>query len=404
MRPRGHQRQVLLFLITVIVPCLVLVVLGVRIIGQERELVEKRAADERRRLANTIRQELLTFLERIRLREVSALTYYAGAAASVGSEDPAVALVGGVRGDRLMLPWDTLRAAAEFRQFLSEAPFAQKIQQGEREEFTSNQGGQAAASYSAAMALARHPAQSGYARLLLARALMKCGRRDEARVHDLKLLALPSRFTDEQGVPLALYAAKRLLDAGVEHQAVAARIQEEAGTKGWLPPAEAHMLSGLAGRVAGQTSDGALREAAQAVQSRIAERIHFLEQALALQNDFPGLKLMRAGGQAGDAQPLWVPYGKETWLVSVAPTPAGRDLVLVAVRAHDVFHSLNSTSLPSAVLPAGVRFLTTTQAQGNPSGRTSPGCGWFCPSGKKARLLGNRSCCALSIPPPWFWS
>jgi signal transduction histidine kinase len=373
MYPRGHKRQVLLFLITVIVPCLVLVVLGLRIIGQERELAGKRAAEERRRLANAVRQELLTVLERIRLREVSALVGQSGAAVSAASADPAVALVGWVQGDRLMLPWETLRAAAEFRQLLSEAPFAQKIQQGEREEFTGNQCGKAAASYSAAMALARHPAQGGYARLLLARALTKCGRRDEARAHDLKLLTLPSQLTDEQGVPLALYAAKRLLDAGVEHAAVAARIQEEAETKGWLPPAEAHMLSGLAGRIAPQTSEGALREAAEATQRKIAERIRFLEQALALQNDFPSLKLVRAGGQAGEAQPLWAPYGKETWLVSVAPAPAGRSLILVAVRADDVFHSLDSTARSSAVLPAGMRFLTTTEAQGESLGENFPG-------------------------------
>jgi len=373
MHFHGHRRQVLLFLITIIVPCLVLMVLGLRIIGQERELADSRATEERRRLATAVRQELLAVLERIRLREVSAVEGQSGAAVSAGSANRAVALVGWVQADRLVLPWETLRAAAEFRQLLSEAPFAQKIQQGEREEFTGNQCGKAAADYSAAMALARHPAQGGYARLLLARTLTKCGRRDEARANDLKLLGLPSQLTDEQGVPLALYAAKRLLDAGVEHAAVAARIQEEAGTKDWLPPAAAHMLGGLAGRIAGQTSDGRLREATEAAQRRIAERIRFLEQAMALQNDFPSLKLERAGGQAGEVQPLWVPYGKDTWLVSVAPASVGRSPILVAVRADDVFQSLNTNARSSAALPAGMRFLTTTEAKGESLGETFPG-------------------------------
>jgi signal transduction histidine kinase len=372
MRPRGHQRQVLLFLITVIVPCLVLVVLGLRIVSQERELADKRAAEERRRLANAVRQELLTVLERIRLREASALAAHSGATVWAAPEDPAVALVGWVQGGRLALPWEALRAAAEFRQLLGEPPFARKIQQGEREEF-GNQCGEAATDYRAAMAIAHHPAQSGYARLLLARALTKCGRPEEARENDLKLLALPSQFTDEHGVPLALYAAKRLAGAGVERAAVAARIREEAGSNGWLPPAEAHLLSGLAGTIARQASGGALREAAEAAQGRIAERIRFLEQALALQNDLPGLKLVRAGGRAADAQPLWAPYGKETWLVSVAPPPLGPHLVLVAVRADAVFHSLGSTGRSPAGLPAGVRFLATTEALGESLGESFPG-------------------------------
>lgn len=372
MHLHGHRRQILLFLITIIVPCLLLVVLGLRIISQERELAATRAAEERQRLANGIGQELLAALERIRLREAS-VAGQSGAVTSAASAGRVVALVGRVQGDRLVLPWETLRAAAEFGQLLSEGSFAQRIQQGEREEFTGNQCGKAAADYSAAMAMARHPAQNGYARLLLGRALTKCGRRSEARAHDLKLLALPIQLTDEQGVPLALYAAKRLLDAGVDDAAVAARIQEEAGTQSWLPPAEAHLLNELAGRIARQASDGHLRETAEAAQRKTAERIRFLEQAMALQNDFPSLKLARAGGQAGEAQPLWVPYGKETWLISVAPASGEQSPILVAVRADDVFHSLNSTARSPSVLPAGMRFLTTTAAQGESLGQHFPG-------------------------------
>ena len=50
MASHAHRRQVLLFLFAILLPCFVLVVLGVRLIGQERELREGRLADERRLL------------------------------------------------------------------------------------------------------------------------------------------------------------------------------------------------------------------------------------------------------------------------------------------------------------------------------------------------------------------
>ncbi|MFQ5929815.1 MAG: hypothetical protein ACE5MK_08945 [Acidobacteriota bacterium] len=73
MRPRTHRKQVLLFLIAVVLPSLALVALTLRMIGQERELAEKRRAEERRRLASEIGQQLLVRLEKIKLQEVSAL-------------------------------------------------------------------------------------------------------------------------------------------------------------------------------------------------------------------------------------------------------------------------------------------------------------------------------------------
>ena len=49
MSQRGHRRQILLFLVAVIVPSVVLVALSLRMIGQERELTEKRLLDEHHR-------------------------------------------------------------------------------------------------------------------------------------------------------------------------------------------------------------------------------------------------------------------------------------------------------------------------------------------------------------------
>jgi hypothetical protein len=72
MHTQGHHKRVLLFLIAVVLPSSVLIALTWRMIGQQQELREKRLADERRRFAREIGQELLVRLEDIKLHEVSA--------------------------------------------------------------------------------------------------------------------------------------------------------------------------------------------------------------------------------------------------------------------------------------------------------------------------------------------
>jgi hypothetical protein len=68
-----HRRQVLLFLLAVVFPSAVLGALGLRIIGQERELAEKRLTDDRRPLVAELRRSLLGKLEAIQLDEVRRL-------------------------------------------------------------------------------------------------------------------------------------------------------------------------------------------------------------------------------------------------------------------------------------------------------------------------------------------
>lgn len=49
MKSRGHRKQILLFLVTVLLPSLVLIGLTVRMIGQEKELAQKRLTEEDRK-------------------------------------------------------------------------------------------------------------------------------------------------------------------------------------------------------------------------------------------------------------------------------------------------------------------------------------------------------------------
>jgi hypothetical protein len=130
MPQRNHRRRIVLFLVAIVVPSLVLVVLSLRMISQERELTEKRLLDEQHRRTSEIRQELLTHLERIKLKQVRAL---ANGITTVDYGDPGLVLVSLVENNQLVLPWEQNHKADEFQQMLAEPAFAQLIQQGEQE-------------------------------------------------------------------------------------------------------------------------------------------------------------------------------------------------------------------------------------------------------------------------------
>ena len=124
MPQRNHRRRIVLFLVAIVVPSLVLVVLSLRMISQERELTEKRLLDEQHRRANEIRQELLTHVERIKLKQVRALATQTNGITTVDYADPELVFVGLVENNQLVLPWEQNRAADEFQQLLAEPAFA----------------------------------------------------------------------------------------------------------------------------------------------------------------------------------------------------------------------------------------------------------------------------------------
>ncbi|MBI2187621.1 MAG: c-type cytochrome [Acidobacteria bacterium] len=194
---RVRTRQVLLFVLAIGLPCLVLVALSLRMLAQERELAEKRLADERRRMAADVRQDLLTRLERLRLQ-----------AAGTVHADPIV-LVADAQGDRLLLPWDAQSTGGAA---LDDPTFSAAAREGEREELVSRRFEAAGAAYRRALGRAHHPAQTAFAQLLLARALARGGHQRAADKLYRTILAAPLAVADEHGIPFALYAARRLLD------------------------------------------------------------------------------------------------------------------------------------------------------------------------------------------------
>ena len=364
----------MLLFAAVILPCALLVVLSLRMMSQDRELAEKRRADEQRRVVAEIRQQLLGRLERIKLEEVTARAAEPDNAPRRTFHNPAVMLVGWVDNNRLGLPWDLNPTADRARTLLAEREFARSIERGERAELVDKRFAQAAGWYREAMGAGRSPVQAAYARLLLARALAKADNWNAASSAYQEILTLPSDVTDDQGVPLALYAASRLLAAGAAHQAVTDRLRAEAQNERWLSPPEAYLLRSLVDTLVESASDSTARAEARHLQQTVVEYISFLEQSLALQNDFPNLRLTSAAtGLSDNSDPVWVSYGNDPWLVGLAPPLGDLPAAIVAVRAEEVFESLDAPQPWSATFPGGVKLLTSGDSPGELLGPQLPG-------------------------------
>ena len=114
-RARVSLRQLMLFVLSMVVPSIVLVGLGVRLIVQQEELADKHAADQQRLRANELERALAAQLDRIRL----------------APRGPEVAMVATVVGGRLIMPWETASRAT----VVADASFNTQIAQAEREEF-----------------------------------------------------------------------------------------------------------------------------------------------------------------------------------------------------------------------------------------------------------------------------
>ena len=308
-RARVSLRQLVLFVLSMVVPSIVLVGLGVRIIIQQEELADKHAADQQRLRANELDRALAAQLDRIRLEP----------------RDPSVALVAMVADGRLILPWETPSRTS----LVSNAPFNARIARAEREEFA---GGLkvALAELETALHSANSDGQRAYVRLLRARIFAKAQRPREADEDYRALLTVPLSIADEDGMPFALYAADRLLTSGratdADREAIAAVADNAAHVSSALPPAAWYLLRRVDGAAAppGESKSPARRDF-------IARRLADVEHALALQRD---IQTLIAQWKAADG--VWLPHGTPLWLVGVSSQDSLRGRLVVAVRAEAV--------------------------------------------------------------------
>jgi signal transduction histidine kinase len=330
MRITRHKRQIFLFLVAILVPAGVLVGLAGRIVYQDRELAAKRAVDQRHAAVDQLRRELSSRLEAIKLQEINGLMRSADSTRVPGAENPAVIFTAKLEGDRLLLPWEV--PAPE-----QSAVFARHRQEGEAQEFTRKDSAGAAAAYRLALASAHDPGESAEARLLLARALSKAGKTEEASAVYEALLNDPSGARDEQGVGYRFYAAERLIAAQREPAAVMGSIRREINSERRLTLPELYMIRALFSSGPGFSPDAQTRR-------RMSERIAEMEQATALIGDFPRLRARIESGNAPGGS-VWVPFGATPWLVTMTPPMPPLPGLVVAVS-------------PAMVVPPGVKLLS----------------------------------------------
>lgn len=353
MKGRSHRKQILLFLVTVLLPSLVLIGLTVRMIGQEKELAQKRLAEERRRNAREIGQHFLVRLESIKLQEASALSEQQLLPAEMNYVNPEVVLICQVDGRQLVLPWERNRETENARQYLSDPAFAQKIRQAETEEFAQKNHTRAARLYKQALNSAEFPIQKEYARLLFARALSKSSQKAEALANYREILRLPYTLSDEYGIPLSLYAAGRLLENGEDYEGVLDHIQKEIQKEHWLSPSGAYLLLDLIEDFLLTAPEAEIREAVNGCKELIQKHIRKLDQAMALQNDFLTLRFSsNMGNQNEHKSLLWVSYGRNPWLVNLSASLSERPAFLVAVSAQKIIASFKSDSDFKEAFPA----------------------------------------------------
>jgi signal transduction histidine kinase len=346
-----------LFLAALGAPCVLLIGLTLRLLAQERELAEKRHADDRRRLVTDIRQDLMSRVTRLR---IDLLERHAAVDVDDNGALPS-AFVARVDGDALVFPWDGELAAAD-----QPPAFLNAIRSGERDEFIQRAYPDAVISYTAAVRAASTPAQRAIAQLHVARVLEKDGRTERAHNAYVTLSQTPADAVDDQRIPLALYAARRLIDSqhltasDVTAGAAALRTVLERGAA--LNPIAVYMARDVAAVLVERTTDPGLHATAMDLRRHANNLADYAEQMLALQSAFPPI-LARARGVSANDEVVWVPFGRSdaTWLAGTGV----REPVVTAFRLAPLIDSVPALKRRGASI--------VVSSDGEPLGDPLPG-------------------------------
>lgn len=332
---RRRTRRTALLLSAILIPTALVVLLVVRVVRQENELAERRAAADQREALDQLRRELAARLQALRLEEVNRLI---GESGRQLPQDSPIVFVAPMAQDRMVLPWEDNRAAPA-----PSSEFVRCQQEGESCEFQQHDAAAAAAAYRRALAMARSPLEQCSARLWLGRAHAKAGKVADADRVDRAMLDSCDAVADADGVPLSLYAAGRLL-ARDEHDAPATHhVLRRAAMRQWRSPNEAFTLQSLLRGLGGSAAERAL--------GTLALEIRNLQQISALAGDLHDrlAELQRASRSApGDL--AWIGYGDQPWLVTLVSPSSFAAPVVMAVS-------------PQRLLPDGVSLrLASTPA------------------------------------------
>ena len=309
-RPRVHLRQLAWFMLAIVVPSIVVVGLGLRMVVEQDELAQKHLQDERRLRVSDFERALIARLDAIRRNP----------------DDAAVAMIAEPTDGRLVLPWERVQppvVSARVREAVAAAA---------RDEFGSAQLTSAEFRLRAALAESRTPSDLAFVRLPLARVLARQERQRDALNQYHALLMTGTGVLDDSGMPMALYAAERLAEQGdlseSELTAIAAHVETALARPLLLPPVGWYELRAITSRLIGEA---AYRARFNDLATRLDHTVADVEHALALQRD--------AGSMLAHwnvSNTAWLPHGTPLWLVGLSAETSLRRPVVLAVSAASV--------------------------------------------------------------------
>jgi len=347
VNPAGHRRRTRwlgLLLAAILIPTAIVILLVFRVVHQERELGERRASDARRDALEQLHRELTARLQALRLEEVNRLI---GESGTRLPPDSPIVFVAPMAQDYVVLPWEDRGTSSP-----PSAEFLRHQREGVALEFQRHDTAGAAASYQRALAAALTPPERCTARLSLAREYLKAGMTIQAEGIDRGTLVDCGNVHDADGVPIAVYAAERLLDTGRDHAPVTEYILRAVSLREWPSPNETRALQSLLHRMPSAVAAEPLRT--------LTLKIHDIEQVAALARDLQAHpeRLQRASRTAPGDLP-WMGYGDEPWLVTlVSPTSFATPVVMAvsARRSVPAGVILRAGAAPAAV-PLGAGFV-----------------------------------------------
>lgn len=191
-------RQVLFFAVAVLAPGVMLLLAGMALSEKEGELTVRREADFRTFASRQMADSLLTVLEE---------TYREGPEPESRYRNGVLFATPG---------WTPPGLSPSFREFLRNT---------EQEELRQGQNA-SVSQYQRRLAVVKDSLESGLLVLRMARAT-------EERPWDLRLLDLPLGVTDEFGLPLSYYGARRMLNRG-DTTAVRERVRADLRAPRWM--------------------------------------------------------------------------------------------------------------------------------------------------------------------------
>jgi len=349
---RRRARRIALLLSAILIPAAAGILLVFRVVRQESELSERRAAEQRREALDQLRRELTARLQALRLEEVNRLIGESGRRLP---PDSPIVFVAPIVQDRMVLPWEDGHATPT-----PTPAFVHAQGEGEASEFRQHDAAAAAAAYRHALDIARSSWEQCFARLWLGRSYLKAGMTVKAESTDRAAVQACGDVLDSDGVPLALYAAERLLASGrnalertdtpeADYVLRTASVRQSRSPRS---PNEALLLQSLLRRIASPAVAEPLRT--------LAAEIRGIEQIAALAQDMHDQlgKLQQASRSApGDLS--WKGYGDEPWLLTLVSPTSFAAPVIMAVSSRRIVPAgvtLRVTPMPGAV-PLGDGFV-----------------------------------------------